>query len=41
VAVFILTLFVGLDKPAFLGMVMSLLYIFWYTLKDNNRFLFK
>jgi hypothetical protein len=41
IAVFLFSLCVGLDKPAFLGMIMSLLYIFWYTLRENNRILFK
>lgn len=40
-SVFLLSLFVGLDKPAFLAMIASLLFIFWFALKDNNSFLFK
>lgn len=39
--VFLLSMCVDLDKPAFLAMITSLLFIFWYLLKDNNSFLFK
>lgn len=32
---------VGMDQPCFLSLILSLTYIFWWVLKDNNGMLFK
>lgn len=38
---FFLALGIHLDKSAFLSLTLSMLYIFWWILKDNNFILFK
>lgn len=41
VIMFFLSLIINFDKPSFISMILTLLYIFWWHLKDNNYILFR